>query len=330
MSVSEQQTFRIPVSNGLLEHCAEMGEAIWYFLWCVDKTTKEKDDDDGTGNFLGSVLGGMPINDSDVALALGKEVKTIRRWRNHLTEKSYLKTQRTPIGYRVWVKKSKKKWVKADKGLDKNVQSDRTKMSNQSESDLPLGEIRKDISGSRLPEKGNLYRPSSDSIETKQERGEAKPPRSSSEKPKAAGRSKGEIRDLLNDVKQTALRVNEDAIFSSKQSSGIKQVLEDDPDLAREEILEAVRNIVSRLDEFQLKNCGSHVAEMLAPTARHIREERDREKRQTEMERLAIERGHAQFLEEEAKRLQERAEEEETSRRLVEDSSGLFGGTVRS
>src|ERR1700722_575513 len=103
------QTFRIPVSNGLFEHCAAMGEAIWYFLWCIDKTTKEKQDDDGTGNLVGAVLGGMPVRDSIAALELGREVKTIRRWRGQLTEQGYIETKRTPIGYKIWVKKSKKK-----------------------------------------------------------------------------------------------------------------------------------------------------------------------------------------------------------------------------
>ena len=41
---------------------------------------------DGTGNLIGTVLGSMPCREQDVASDLGKEVKTIRRWRKYLTE----------------------------------------------------------------------------------------------------------------------------------------------------------------------------------------------------------------------------------------------------
>src|SRR5437660_696837 len=107
MGVTEmgnKQTFRIPVSSGLFEHCREMGEAIWLFLWYIDKTTKEKTN--GTGDVIGAVLGGMPCRDSDAASALQVSTRQIGRWRKHLTEKNYIETTRTPVGHSVRVKKS--------------------------------------------------------------------------------------------------------------------------------------------------------------------------------------------------------------------------------
>jgi len=113
------KTFLIPVSNGLLEHCSKMGDAIWLFLWLVDRTTKEKDD-------KGKVLGGMPIRDRDIADTLGGITdRTIRRWRRRLIDGGYIEAINTGHGYSYRVLKSKK-WSKKDTSRpDKNVRSDR-------------------------------------------------------------------------------------------------------------------------------------------------------------------------------------------------------------
>lgn len=86
-----------------------MGDGIWYFMWCVDRTTKEVAD--GTGDAYGIVLGGMPCHDQDVASSFGVHVNTIRTWRIRLTKEKYIKTTRTPNGYSLKVLKSKK-WPK--------------------------------------------------------------------------------------------------------------------------------------------------------------------------------------------------------------------------
>ena len=104
--MSEKQTYRIPISNGILEHCRKIGESIWYFLWCVYKTTKEITDENG--NRVGKILGGKPVCDQDVADVLNVSKWTIRRWRENLTELGYIKTTRTPNGHTILVAKSKK------------------------------------------------------------------------------------------------------------------------------------------------------------------------------------------------------------------------------
>lgn len=119
---AKKKTFRIPVSNGILtpEHYQRMGDGIWYFMWCVDRTTKEVAD--GTGNAYGIVLGGMPCHDQDVASSFGVHVNTIRTWRIRLTKEKYIKTTRTPNGYSIKVLKSKK-WPKR---LTENSESQKT------------------------------------------------------------------------------------------------------------------------------------------------------------------------------------------------------------
>jgi transcriptional regulator NrdR family protein len=231
-----------------------MGESVWYFFWCLDKTTKEVKDGDGTGNLLGAVLGAMPIRDSDVAGALGRADKTIRRWRAHLTAQGYIKTQRTPVGYRIWVKKSKK-WVK---GLDKNVQSDIPKMSNHSDSDRPKREIRTDISGSRLPETGNPYRQDKDSTETKQER-------------ERQTRTLSDCQNLGQRIVTLAKNVDSRASFTAKSRNGLVQAVAQ-TDLSDQEIESAVKEIVGGMDAFQLKNAGSN---LLAELDGHVLAQRE-------------------------------------------------------
>ena len=113
---AKQATFKIPISTGIFEHYAKLKDAIWLFLWYVDKTTKEVDD--GKGNRLGSVLGGSPRRDADVASSFGSNKRTICRWRNRLAEIGFIRQRITPFGAVVQVVKSKK-WVSESR--DKNV-----------------------------------------------------------------------------------------------------------------------------------------------------------------------------------------------------------------
>jgi hypothetical protein len=101
-------TYPIYVSNGILtqQHYEKIGDAIWYFMWCIDKTTREKTD--AAGNIYGVVLGGMPVHDSSVASTFGVHVNTARNWRINLTEARYIKATRTPNGWSIQVAKSKK------------------------------------------------------------------------------------------------------------------------------------------------------------------------------------------------------------------------------
>lgn len=102
----DKKTFRIPVSNGIFEHYRRMGNAIWLFLWFIDKTTKETIDE--RGRRLGQVLGGVPISDSDPAESLGCSAHVIRKYRRALVAEKYIEQKRTPFGHIIAVLNSKK------------------------------------------------------------------------------------------------------------------------------------------------------------------------------------------------------------------------------
>jgi hypothetical protein len=95
------KTYRIPISTGIFEHCPDMLDSVWLFLWYIDKTTKE------TGG-EGRVLGGMPIIDSEPAGTLRVPVKKVRGWRAQLVRRGYIRALRTPYGHVITLLKSKK------------------------------------------------------------------------------------------------------------------------------------------------------------------------------------------------------------------------------
>lgn len=103
----------IDVTNNLLDpkHRQAMGPAVWEFMWCLDKITRI--DDDGTG----WVLGGKPINISDIQKVLGSDGSTARRNLKRLERSGYIVTQRTPYGIRVWVAKAKKRFGRRDRAF---------------------------------------------------------------------------------------------------------------------------------------------------------------------------------------------------------------------
>jgi hypothetical protein len=168
------KTYPIPVSNGLLEHCARMGAAVWYFMWCVDKTTKEQRDE--AGNLIGIVYGGKPCHDSNIAANLQVHVNTIRNWRKHLVKEGYIQTTRTPNGYSIKVANSKK-WsgkgaeknaLQPPKRITENCESQETVNHNSepSDSQKPAVESQKPAVESQEPV--NAIRHNSDSTETEQ------------------------------------------------------------------------------------------------------------------------------------------------------------------
>jgi hypothetical protein len=123
---SEKQTYRIPVSTGIFEHWRYLREALWLFLWFIDRTTREPTTDDGSK--LGSVLGGMPIRDSDAASTFGCTKRSIRTWRNRLAKFGYIQQKRTGTGYIITLLKSKK-WPKR---AEDSFHSERKDISTQS------------------------------------------------------------------------------------------------------------------------------------------------------------------------------------------------------
>lgn len=122
------ESFPFMIYSGLLtgEHREKIGPAIWEFLWCISKTTREiKEDDENWG----IVLGGKPVKHAEIADDLGTNERTIRRNMARLKEEGYIDTVRAPYGEIIRVRNSKKF---IQNRTDKNGLSppDRTKMSD--------------------------------------------------------------------------------------------------------------------------------------------------------------------------------------------------------
>lgn len=101
--------FYIEIKNDLLDpkHVNAIAEAIWLFLWFLDKMTIINHE---TGE--GKVLGGKPIKFDEVEKELGVSRRTYERWVEILRAGEYIETIRTPYGLSITVKKAKKHFGK--------------------------------------------------------------------------------------------------------------------------------------------------------------------------------------------------------------------------
>ena len=95
----------IRVSKGIFEHYPVIGQALWLFLWYIDKTTLETDEE---GERVGYVYGGRPVSDQEAAEDIGTSRRTVADWRKKLTEHGYVSVRSTRIGNIVRVMKSKR------------------------------------------------------------------------------------------------------------------------------------------------------------------------------------------------------------------------------
>jgi hypothetical protein len=101
-----ETNYEVGIRNGLLEpkHYRAIGDAVWLYMYLVDKQGKQVDK-----NGLGKVAGGMPLRDEDIAGTFGCERKTVRRWRKILICGGYIMAKRAPHGY-VYAVTKPKKW----------------------------------------------------------------------------------------------------------------------------------------------------------------------------------------------------------------------------
>jgi hypothetical protein len=65
----------IPVSNAILSHQQEIGDAIWTFLWLIDHTTQVRTI--GRGQLEGLVANGDKLKPATIAKALGLSVRKV-------------------------------------------------------------------------------------------------------------------------------------------------------------------------------------------------------------------------------------------------------------
>lgn len=140
--------FGIYVKNNLLEpkHYVGMGEALWLYLWLLDKMTSVNE------HGMGKVLSGKPITYEDVNEELPVSRQVYIRWIKRLRDAGYINTLRTPKGLVFTVNKAEKIFGKrsinndtsssvkpAKKGSIKNdtmKAGDVSKTKHQKESDV--------------------------------------------------------------------------------------------------------------------------------------------------------------------------------------------------
>jgi hypothetical protein len=118
-----KQSYPIPVWNGIFDHRKKIGPAVWVFLWCLDRITKEE-------GGLGLVLGGSVISAEKIANDLQECDRTIRRHLKRLEEHMYINLRRTPYGFLITVTNSKKFNIWRS---DKSVQPARTQVLMRSQ-----------------------------------------------------------------------------------------------------------------------------------------------------------------------------------------------------
>lgn len=117
----DRPSYRFSVWNGILEakHRKRIGPAIWEYLWCLDRITKER-------NGVGIVLGGKPVNSEEIAKSFGVGEKTVRTHLERLEDGQYIQRTLTPRGYSIRV-------LNSDKFGKKKAVSGRTEKPDHSE-----------------------------------------------------------------------------------------------------------------------------------------------------------------------------------------------------
>ena len=85
------------------KHIEAVGQAIWLFLWLIDKTTSEELAD---GERWGVVLYGKTLTAKQMAGTLFVNERTARRYLSQLEKGGYIRLMKKSDGYTIYVRKS--------------------------------------------------------------------------------------------------------------------------------------------------------------------------------------------------------------------------------
>ena len=105
------KSYPIKIWSGLLlnGHTQKIENALWEFIWLVNKVTKEEDG-------IGYVLRGTPIKVDDICTDLKRTYQSVYRHLQQLKKNGYINMKKAPYGLIITVNNSKK----FDNGLIKN------------------------------------------------------------------------------------------------------------------------------------------------------------------------------------------------------------------
>jgi hypothetical protein len=140
----EKDSHPIPVWNGIFDHYERMGIALWSFAWLIDRIPKN-----GEQNGVGLVLGGKPIKISEMVETMrGSSYKGVRRQLDTLEEQGYISRRRTPYGFVIEVRNSRKWGIWSPKETGQKGQSASAESGQKGQSLVE-----------RLPKKGTEIAP---------------------------------------------------------------------------------------------------------------------------------------------------------------------------
>lgn len=96
-------SYPIKIWSGLLldGHTRKIENALWEFIWLINKVTKEE-------GGIGMVLRGKPIKVEQIAEDLQRDYRTILRHLKRLEEYGYINLKRCPYGFVIKINNSKK------------------------------------------------------------------------------------------------------------------------------------------------------------------------------------------------------------------------------
>jgi hypothetical protein len=128
------KNFKTIMPNNLSEYASFLGTAIWFYLWCVARTTKEIEYKNDPTRY-GCVLGSMPICSENLREDFADFSRwTFDGWRKKCVKANLIRAKRTPNGYIIEVIKSVKfPNTTPDK---REMWSDVEKTSNHTASDV--------------------------------------------------------------------------------------------------------------------------------------------------------------------------------------------------
>jgi len=140
-------SYPIKIWSGLLSdgHTQKIENALWEFIWLVNKVTKEKDG-------IGYVLKGTPIRIDDICNDLKRSYQSVYRHLQLLKKYGYINIKKAPYGIIITINNSKK-FTKNDKaGLIKN---DKAETESFTKNDNGL--IKNDKANKILKDINNIY-----------------------------------------------------------------------------------------------------------------------------------------------------------------------------
>ncbi len=105
LATKEPRYYTFPVASGLLtpSHVAKIGDAIWCFLWCVDRTTSEVW---RKGECRGRVFGGYVTPTGRISAELGLTEQRVKGQLEQLASEKYLYLIPRDDGYIIEVRHS--------------------------------------------------------------------------------------------------------------------------------------------------------------------------------------------------------------------------------